>query len=107
MVVRDGAVLRFEPAVNLDPVPLPGMADIGEQQVVLLSPEERDSIEALVRPEHVAGCRLTLAFGDDPVLDADPLARQPVGPSGDVAGSIDARKAGLEILTHHDAAVDR
>jgi len=42
---------------------------------------------------------LTLAFGDDPMFDADALARQPVGPPGDVAGSIDARKAGLEILT--------
>ena len=40
-------------------------------------------------------------------IDADALARQPVGPPGDVAGCIDARKAGLEILTHHDAAVDR
>ena len=107
MPVGHGAVLRFEPAVDLDPVPLPGMADIGEQQVVLLSPEEWDSVEALVRPEHVAGCRLTLAFGDDPVLDADAFTGQQVGPPGDVAGSVDARKAGLEVLTHHDAAVDR
>ena len=60
-----------------------------------------------MRPEQVAGCRLTLTFGNDPMLNADALACQPVGPPGDVTGSIDARKAGLEILTHHDAAVDR
>src|ERR1700730_2916185 len=49
MLVRYGAVLRFRPAVNLDAVPLAGMADIREQQVVLLSPEERNSVEAFVR----------------------------------------------------------
>src|SRR6202040_1944315 len=76
MPVSHGAVLRLEPAVNLDPVPLPGMADIGEQKIVLLSPEERDGVEALAPPKHVTGRRLALTFGNDPVLDADRLARQ-------------------------------
>jgi hypothetical protein len=47
MLVRHDAVLRFEPAVNLDPVPLPGMADIGEQQVS----DHRGSV-SLVRRRH-------------------------------------------------------
>src|SRR5690348_16133761 len=94
------------PAVYVDPIPLPGVADIVEQQVVLLGPEERNSVEALARAEHVAGRRLALALGDDPMLDADGLAGQPVGPTGDVACSIDAGNAGLQILADHDAAID-
>jgi hypothetical protein len=106
MSVSHGAVLRLESAVYVDPIPSPGVADIVEQQVVLLGPEERNCVEALARPEHVAGRRLALAFGHDPMLDADGLAGQPVGPTGDVACSIDARNAGLQILTDHDAAID-
>src|SRR5436190_10017380 len=97
MPVSHGAVLRLESAVYVDPIPLPGVADVVEQQVVLLGPEERNSVEALARAEHVAGRRLALAFGDDPMLDADALAGQPVRPTGDVACSIDARNSGLQI----------
>jgi hypothetical protein len=47
---------------------------------VLLSPKKRNSVEALARAEHVAGRRLALAFGNHPMLDANALAGQPVGP---------------------------
>ena len=49
MLIRHGAVLRLKPAVNLNPVPLPRMADIGEQQVVLLKSRrtgQRRSVDA-------------------------------------------------------------
>ena len=52
------------------------MSDVIEQQIVLLGPKERHRIEALPRPEHIAGSRLALPFGDNPVLDADRLAGQ-------------------------------
>ena len=70
MPVSQGAVLRLEPAVYVDPIPLSGVADIVEQQVVLLGPEERNCVEALARAKHVAGRRLALAFGDDPEIDS-------------------------------------
>src|SRR5690348_2819858 len=73
MPVSHGAVLRLESAVYVDPIPLPGATDIVEQQIMLLGPEEWNSVEALARAEHVAGRRLALAFGDNPMLDADGL----------------------------------
>ena len=82
------------------------MPDIVELQIVLLGPEERHRVEALARPEYVAGSRLALPFGDDPVLDADRLACQPVGPSGDIAGGPDTGDARLEIRVDSDAALD-
>jgi hypothetical protein len=82
------------------------VADIVEQQVVLLGPEEWNSVEALARAEHVAGRRLTLEFGDSLMLDADGLAGLTVWPTGDVACSIDAGNAGLQVLTYHHAAIN-
>src|SRR6516165_10998238 len=107
MPVSHDAILRLEAAVYVDPIPLPGVADVVEQQVALLGPEKRNCVEGLALAEHVAGGRLALAFGDDPMLDADALAGQPVGPTCDVARSINAGNAGLQILIDHDAAIDR
>src|SRR6266404_5769395 len=80
--VSHRAVLRRKASIDLDPVPFRGMSDVIEQQIVLLGPKERHRVEALPRPEHIAGSRLALPFGDNPVLDADRLAGQPVGPPG-------------------------
>ena len=82
------------------------MPDIVELQIVLLRPEERHRVEALMRAQHVAGSRLALPFGDDPVLDADRLAGQPVGPPGDIAGGPDAANACREIGIDGDASVN-
>src|SRR5271169_294512 len=107
LAVGHRAVLRRKAAVDLDPVPFRGVTDIGKLQIVLLGPEERHCVEPFARADHVAGGGLTLPLGDDPVLDADPLAGQPVGPPGDVAGGPDAGNARLEIRVDCDAAVDR
>src|SRR5580693_8692436 len=104
--VSHRAVLRRKASVNLDAVPMRGVPDIVELQIVLLGPEERHRVEALARPEHVWGSRLALPFGDDPVFDADRLARQPVGPPGDIAGGPDTGDARLEIRVDGDAAVN-
>jgi hypothetical protein len=39
-----------------------------------------------------------LPLGDDPVLDAQPLATVKVGPAGNVAGRVDAGRAGFEVF---------
>src|SRR6185295_10829188 len=106
MPISHRAILCFDPAVDVDAVPLRRVADIIEQQVVLLRPEERNRVEALARSEDVARRRLTLAFGDHPVLDADSFPGQPVGPTGNITGGIDARNVGLEVLIDCDAAID-
>ncbi len=54
----------------------------------------------------LSAARLALPLGHHPVLDADALARIGVRPAGDVAGGVDAGRAGLEIFVDADAAVD-
>src|SRR5207253_9091278 len=104
--VSHRAVLRRKASIDLDPVPFRGMSDVIEQQIVLLGPKERHRVEALPRPEHIAGSRLALPLGDDPVLDADRLASRPVGPPGDIAGGPDTGDARLEIRVDGDTAVN-
>src|SRR5262249_49782844 len=55
---------------------------------------------------HVSGGGLPLTLGDDPVLDADPLARVRIRPSGHIAGSEHSRCARLQKLVDDDAAID-
>src|SRR3984893_8560230 len=107
LLVRHRAVLRRKASVDLDAVPFRGVPDIVELQIVLLGPEERHRVEALARPEHVAGSCLALPFSDDPVLDADRFASQPVGPSGDIAGGPDTGDARLEIRVDGPAVGER
>ena len=83
-----------------------GMADIGQAEVVLLGPEERHHVEWLAPPQHVARRDLPLALGDDPVLDADRLAAEPVRPARDVARCVDAGDARRQVPVDADATVD-
>src|SRR5439155_21505648 len=69
-------------AALLDVVPGCGVPDVIDRHVVMLAPEERDGGVALATAEHVARDRLALPLGDDPVLDAQPLAAVGVGPTG-------------------------
>jgi hypothetical protein len=73
----------------------------------VLAPKERRGIEPPLLPKDVARGRLTLAFGNDPVLDADRIAGQPVRPARDVAGSEDAGPARLQIFVDDYPAIDR
>src|SRR6202011_719438 len=93
--------------IDLDLVPLFGMADIKDHGVVMHAPEERHGVEWLPPAQHVARRGLPLALGDDPVLDADLLAAMRVRPAREITGGEDAGDAGFEILVDGDAAVDR
>src|SRR5262249_59499677 len=62
---------------------------------------------ALATSQDVAGRDLSLALGNDPVLDADALPRVRIGPSRDVAGGEDAGDARLEEFVDEDAVVGR
>src|SRR3989442_11516991 len=96
--VDDRAIVIFEAPVDVDRVAGLGVADIVDCDVVMLAPEEGDRIESLAAAEDIARCSLSLAFGDDTMLDADALAGMWIGPPGDVAGSEHTRGAGLEVL---------
>ena len=64
--IRYGAVSTLQRPRDLGFVPVLGVSDIGEAEVVLFGPEERDVIEAFTPAENVARRRLALALGDDP-----------------------------------------
>ena len=103
---RDSAVARGELPVDSGCVEGFRMPHIGEAEIVLLGPEERDRIEALPPTEDVAGRRLSLALGHHPVFDADALAGESIRPARDVAGREDATHAGLQVFVHGDASID-
>jgi hypothetical protein len=71
--------------VDLDPVPLPRITDIGQGQIVLLHPKERNRVEPFSAAQDIAGRRLALPFSNNPMLDTYSLTSQRVGPAGDVA----------------------
>ena len=63
-------------------VPVLGVSDIGEAEVVLFGPEERDRVKPFTVAKNVACRRLSLALGHNKVFDAD---RSPVSRSGQCA----------------------
>src|SRR6516162_1777155 len=99
--------MRADIASLLDVIPGGGMADIVDRDVVVLAPEERDRGIALAAAEQVARGRLALPLGDDPVLDAQPLAAIWVRPAGNIASGENAGHAGFEVFIDHHAAIDR
>ena len=101
-----GAVSTFERPLDLGFVPVFGVSDIGEAEVVLFGPEKWNVIEGFASAENIARCRLALAFGDHPVFNTNSLTGQTVRPSRDITGSEDARDAGLEVLIDDNAAID-
>ena len=105
--IRYGAVSTFQRPLDLGFVPVFGVSDIGEAEVVLFGPEEWNVIEGFAPTEDVVRRCLTLALGDDPMFDTNSLTGQPVRPSRDVADGEDALDAGLEILIDDNAAIDR
>src|SRR5215471_4004434 len=98
--------MRADIAALLDVVPGGGMADVVDRDIIVLAPEERDRGIALAAAEQVARGRLALPLGDDPVLDAQPLATVGIGPAGNVAGRVNAGNAGFEVFIDHHAAID-
>src|SRR5262245_41607470 len=96
LAVFDEAVSPRNAAIDPDLIPLLGMTDIVDRNVVVLAREERYGVEALTLSEHVARRSLALPFGHDPVLDPDIGAAAGVGPARDVAGREDAWRGRLE-----------
>ena len=88
--IRYGAVSTLQRSLDLGFVPVFGVSDIGEAEIVLFGPEKWDVIEGFAPAEDVVRRCLALALGDDPMFDANSLTGQPVRPARDVAGSEDA-----------------
>ena len=104
--IANRRVAVADATIDLDPVPLPRMADMGQGQIVLPRPKERNRVEPFADAQDIAGRRLALPFGNNPMLDTYSLTGQRVGPAGDVAGGPDAGNTGFQITVDRDAVVD-
>src|SRR5688572_13058562 len=80
----DGAIPSLQITRDGDLVALTGMADISNPEIIVITPEKRDGIEAFAAAKDVPCCRLTLPLRDDPVLDSNPLAGIWVRPARDI-----------------------
>jgi hypothetical protein len=105
--ITDRAIALLEVAYHPDLVPLLGMTDVVDRDVVVLAPEEGHVGKGLAPAENVACRPLALSLRDDPVLDANGAAMPDVGIAGDVARGEDAGGAGLEVLVDHHASLRR
>src|SRR5260221_703436 len=76
-----GYVVFARIAVDIDTVPLLGVADVIDAHVVVRAPKERSLRERLARAEHVSGGRLAVPLREHPVLDANPVTRVRIGPA--------------------------
>jgi len=99
------AVLARDITVDRDLVPILGMSDIVDRDVVMLTPEKRHGGERIVATKHVECSGLPLALSDGPVLNADVFARTRVGPTRDVAGG--GRQVGVDRRAHRALAPTR
>src|SRR5215467_7267745 len=72
--------------VDVDAVPLLGVADVIDTHIVVRAPKEWSLRERLARAKHVSRGRLAVPLREHPMLDANAVARVRIGPARDVAG---------------------
>src|SRR5258708_33064746 len=99
-LVRHGTIARIEVPIDLDRLPLLRVAHVIDGHIVVLTPEEWNSVKLFATAKNILGCYLPLAFSDHPVLDANSLAGVRIGPAGGIASSEDSGPAGSEVFVH-------
>jgi hypothetical protein len=93
-------------AFDLQPIPVFGMANIGNGKIVMLAPEEGYSIVAHLPAQDVPRCDLSLPLGNNPVLDPDALTAGSVRPTDDITGGVDRPDTGPQKLVHQHPAIN-
>src|ERR1700722_6144103 len=104
-LVGNAEVPGLEGAVQFGGIPTLRMTHIVDRKVVVLAPKERHGIKLLAKSENVPRGRLSLTFGHDPVLDANPLSGVRIRPPGDVSGRKHPWCAGLQVFVDGHSAV--
>ena len=92
------AVLASDIAFDNEVVPFLGVADIGDRNVVMLAPEERDRMERLAASEHVDGgqCPCRSATTQCSTRMASPVSRsgqRAMSPAAKIPGALVSRNA--------------
>ena len=106
-LVCHGTVALIEAPIDLDSLPLLGVAHIVDSHVVVLTPEEWNSVKLFATAKNIPGRYLTLALSNHPVLDANSLAGMRIGPAGGIASCEDSSHAGFEVFVDFDTPIDR
>ncbi len=106
-LVRYGTIARIETPIDLDRVPLLGVAHVIDSHVIVLTPEEWNSVKLFATAKNILSCHLSLALSDHPVLDANSLAGVRIWPAGGIAGCEDSGHAGFEVFVDFDTPIDR
>src|SRR5215467_8586495 len=99
-------IAGFEATVDFDSIPVLSMAHVVDGHIVVLTPEERNSIKFLTAAKNVLGCHLPLTLSDHPMLDANSLAGVWIRPAGDVAGSENSGGTGFQVFVDCDTPID-
>src|ERR1035438_6542995 len=74
-LIRHGAIPSTGISVDLDRIPMFGMPDIVNGDVVMLTPKEWNGIESFAITQNILCCRLPLTLSHHPVLYAYSLSR--------------------------------
>ena len=82
------------------------MSNIVDRNVVVLTPEERDRGKFLTEAKHIERCRLALALGSNPVLDANSLPAMEVRPACNVSSRENSWHARFEIGIDDNTAIN-
>src|SRR5712692_6958301 len=105
-LVRHGTIACIEAPIDLDSLPLLRVAHVIDSHVVVLTPEEWNSVKLFTTAKNILSRYLPLALGNHPMLDANSLAGVRIWPAGGIASSEDSGHAGFEVFVDRDTAVD-
>src|SRR5262245_33009941 len=85
LLIGHRTIAGIEAPIDLDSLPLAGVTHVVDSHIVVLTPKERDGVKFLATAENIPGRHLPLALGDNPVLDANSLARVRIWPANSIA----------------------
>jgi hypothetical protein len=105
-LICHSTIASIEAPIDLDSLPLLGVAHVIDSHIVVLTPEKWDSIKLLSTAKNILGRDLPLAFRNHPVLDANSLAGVRIWPAGGIASCEDSGHAGFEVFVDFNTAVD-
>src|SRR6266851_7367370 len=106
-LVRHGTIARIEVPIDLDSLPLLGVAYVIDSHVIVLTPEEWNRVKLFATAKNILRCYLPLALSNHPVLDANSFPRVRIGPAGGIASNEDSGHAGFEVFVDFDTPIDR
>jgi hypothetical protein len=81
----------IEAPIDLDSVPVLGVAYIIDYQIAMLVLEEWDGVEPFATTKNILNCYLSLTLRHHPALDANSFACVRIGPTSGIAGRDDSR----------------